>query len=62
MAIQFDINSIRNSQELQNLKKAHELLMAVHIQIGGYGHGKIYPETLNAINDFFGLNNSRDID
>ena len=49
-------------EELQKLKEASDLLRDVHTQVGGYGHGKIYPETLNAINDFFGLNNSRDID
>jgi hypothetical protein len=48
--------------DLEKLKTARELLMDVHFQVGGYGHGKIYPETIKAINEFFGFDDSRDID
>lgn len=49
-------------EELQKLKEASDLLRDVHTQVGGYGHGKIYPETLGKINKFFGFDDSRDND
>lgn len=51
-----------NQNSLEKLQEAKELLSDVHIQVGGYGHGKIYPETLAKINDFFEFDGSKDID
>jgi hypothetical protein len=47
---------------INELKKTKELLHDVHLQVGGYGHGQIYPKTLKAINELFGFDDSRDTD
>lgn len=51
-----------NQSSLEKLEEAKGLLLDVHIQLGGYGHGKIYPETLSKINDFFEFDGSKDND
>lgn len=49
-------------EALHKLEESRDLLRDVHLQVGGYGNGKIYPKTLKAINEFFGFDDSRDID
>ena len=49
-------------EKLQKLQEANSLLLDVHIQLGVYGYGKIYPETLAKINEFFEFDGSKDID
>ena len=45
-------------EELDSLKKSHDLLESVHLEIGPYGDGELTEKTRFAINDHFRFDDS----